>query len=204
MLSSSCCSFVRAGCGLNSHMFCKMSSLLFASSSHLVWLYVGFAFWIRLRIFWFSFVIRCSSRLRRSLPNEWEYLTLSLVQSMPPLNLIICDIFSSKSLFSVSICANLSSMRKFFFAFVFKWVAARGHLLSMLHFMSRSCKNAMGGSESARKRYLTKARNVVTHFLLMTFLASLNMPCHASFVLNGHCLPSAIHGDGLKYWLFSR
>lgn len=33
----------------------------------------------------------------------------------------------------------------------------------------------------------------------MTFLASLNMSCHASFVLNGHCLPSAIHGDGLKY-----
>ena len=49
---------------------------------------------------------------------------------------------------------------------------------------------------------IEQTRNLVTHFLLMTFLASLNMPCHASFVLNWHCLPSAIHGDGLKYWLF--
>ena len=57
------------------------------------------------------------------------------------------------------------------------------------------------GPEEVLVKDVEQTRNLVTHFLLMTFLASLNMSCHASFVLNGHCLPSAIHGDGLKYWL---
>ena len=51
---------------------------------------------------------------------------------------IMWDIFSSNNRFSVSICANRSSINAFFFALVFKWEAIRGHLLSMLHFMSRS------------------------------------------------------------------
>ena len=54
------------------------------------------------------------------------------------LTLIMCDIFSSSNRFSVSIWSILSSINAFFFAFVRKWVACLGLLLSMLHFMSRS------------------------------------------------------------------
>ena len=52
--------------------------------------------------------------------------------------LIMCDIFSRRSLFSASICAHFSSMMAFFLALFLRWDAARGHSLSMLHFMSRS------------------------------------------------------------------
>lgn len=53
---------------------------------------------------------------------------------------MIWDIFSRSNLFSVSICAKRSSISAFFLALVFRCVAALGHLLSMLHFISRNCE----------------------------------------------------------------
>ena len=116
------------------------------------------------------------------------------------LTLIIWDIFSRRSLFSVSIWPNLSSMRAFFLAFVFRWDAARGHLLSMLHFMSRSCSRqwmrrwiewwAVSRELEWEVTYLAKYG---TNLLLVAFLASLNMTRHASFVLHGHSFPTTVH-----------
>lgn len=74
-----------AGC-LNSHMLASILSFTFASSSHFRWLYVGLAAWIRLRICWFSLVMRCNSRFFRSLFLGLEYLMQLFVQSISPLN----------------------------------------------------------------------------------------------------------------------
>ncbi len=49
-------------------------------------------------------------------------------------------------------------------------------------------------------RYEIESRLGVWYLLLMTLLASLNVPFHASFVLHRHCLSTTVHGgNGVKH-----
>ena len=59
---------------------------------------------MRARIFWFSLVIRWSSRFRRSRLSDWEYSPVSSRMSMDWWRMMY-DIFSSNKRLSRSICA---------------------------------------------------------------------------------------------------